>query len=390
MRFFRRRSRKPEERAVTQLDWISGNDPSPQVTEGRALSLVPVFAAIRHIVDYGSTLPVDFHRKDGNRRVPMDTPPMLFQNLIDAGRLEPWLSQLFYSLVARGSAVGFAERNDAGSLIGVTWLPMDSVTVDDRNIRNPVWRVGGQVISNPARDLVHVPWVTVPGRTLGLSPLEAFAATVNAGLSAQEYADVKRGGGVPPAHLKNTMLTLDAEAAAKVQARAVKSFASGKPFVSGMDWDLSILSIPPNQAQFVETWKLTANQVASVYGLDPTEVGGEAGNSQEYVTEELRQIRRAYDMQPYLVRVERALSALFPLRQNMKFNVDSKIRADLKSRWEVNKLRVEMGAASINEIRAQEDERPIPGGDKYRDPNKLPAPPAPAQPTDSAPTEENE
>ena len=370
---------RPEQRAISTLDWVQGNDPVRAVTESRALALAPVFASIRHIVDYCATLPIDFYRKDGGARVPMSSAPMLFRNLIDAGELEPWLSRLFYSLVVRGSAVGLIlARDGQGVPTVIEWLPMDNVHVDDRNFRSPVWRVGGQVI--PSRDLMHIPWLTAPGRTLGLSPLEAYAAAVNAGLSAQEYADVRRGGGLPPAVLKNNALTLSPEESSAVQSRAVKSFASGKPFVTGSDWDLSLPTIPPNHTQFIETLNLSANQVASIYGIDPTEVGGEPPGSLTYSTDETRQIKRAHNMQPYLIRVERAFSGRLLLPQFMRFNVDAKIRADLKTRWEVNRVRVEMGAASINEIRAQEDEAPIPGGDSYTP--KASAPPAQAQPND--------
>lgn len=379
--------KRVEERAITSLDWIQGNDPVPQVTEARALRLSPVFAAIRHIVDYCATLPVDFYRNDGKARLPMSSAPMLFRNLMEAGDLEPWLGRLFYSLVTRGSSVGLILARDGQRVPTVIeWLPMDKVTVDDRNFRFPIWKIGGQPVD--ASELVHIPWITAPGRTLGLSPLEAYAAAVNAGLSAQEYSDVRRGGGVPPAHLKNTKQVLDTEQSTKAQSRAVKSFASGKPLVTGNDWDLTITTIPPNHAQFIETMNLSANQIASIYGVDPTEVGGEPPGSLTYSTDETRQIKRAHNMQPYLIRVERALSGRLALPQFMRFNVDAKIRADLKVRWEVNKLRLEMGVASKNEIRAQEDEPPIPGGDTYGPPE----PPAkePVTPSDPAPEGESE
>lgn len=382
--------KRVEQRAVTTLDWVQGNDPVQQVNETRALRLSPVFAAIRHIVDYCSTLPVDFHRQDGKARTPMSSAPVLFRNLAESGELEPWLGRLFYSLVTRGSAVGLILARDGQRVpTAVEWLPMDKVTVDDSNFRFPIWRVGGQQVG--AGELVHIPWITAPGRTLGLSPIEAFAAAVNAGLSAQEYSDVKRGGGIPPAHLKNNRLVLDPDQSTAVQSKAVSSFASGKPFVSGSDWDLTMISIPPNQAEFIKTMNLSANQIASIYGIDPTEVGGEPPGSLTYSTDETRQIKRAHNMQPYLIRVERGLSARLALPQFMRFNVDSKIRADLKTRWEVNKLRLDMGIASKNEIRAQEDEPPIPGGDTYEPAttSKEPAT-APTKPTEPAPEGDNE
>jgi hypothetical protein len=133
--------------------------------------------------------------------------------------------------------------------------------------------------------------------------------------------------------------------------------------VTGNDWDYTPITIPPEQAQFIESQKLSANQVAAIYGIDPDEIGGEAANGLTYSNEESRQIKRAANMRPYLVRFERAFASWLPDREYVKFHTDATIRPDIKTRWEVNKIRLDAGAVSLNEIRAQEDERPIPGGD---------------------------
>jgi phage portal protein BeeE len=87
-----------------------------------------------------------------------------------------------------------------------------------------------------------------------------------------------------------------------------------------------------------------------------------------------------FTLRPWLVLLESAFSALIPAGQYIKFNSDALVRADLKTRWEVNQIRLTVGAASINEIRAQEDEQPIPGGDKYATPAAA-APAGPAPPS---------
>jgi phage portal protein BeeE len=144
-------------------------------------------------------------------------------------------------------------------------------------------------------------------------------------LSAQAYADVRRGGGLPPAVLKNTQQVLDSDAASAIRERAVAAFRSGKPFVTGSDWDLNISVIPPSHAQFIETLKLTAGQIAAIYGIDPREIGGEAAGSLTYSTDESRSLNRANDMRPYMVRLENAFNRLLPERQFVKLNVDATI-----------------------------------------------------------------
>jgi phage portal protein BeeE len=86
------------------------------------------------------------------------------------------------------------------------------------------------------------------------------------------------------------------------------SFASGDPFVTGNDWDLTMLTVPPNQAQFLETLQLTANQTAAIFGIDPREIGGSATESLTYATDESRSLNRANNMRPYLVRFENLIA----------------------------------------------------------------------------------
>jgi phage portal protein BeeE len=84
-----------------------------------------------------------------------------------------------------------------------------------------------------------------------------------------------------------------------------------------------------------------------------------------------------FTLRPWLVLLESSFSALLPDRQYVKFNSDALIRADLKTRWEVNQIRLNVGAANVDEIRAQEDEPPLPNGQgqKYG-PAALPTAPA--------------
>lgn len=366
-----------ERRAVTSVPWdVSAPIGGRRVSQERALHLAPVLAAVRHIVDFGSTLPLDAYRKNGGTREPMSL-PQLFATLETAGQLVPWLGAGIASLAVRGNAVGLANSFDGfGFPTAVTWVSMDRVYVDDTSGVGR-WFVDGRFV--PRTDIVHIPWLTVPGRTLGLSPIEYYAATINAGLGAQEFGTSWfDGGGFPPAVFRNTQKVIQDDEATKIRARLAASMRRREPLVTGSDWEFTPISIPPEQAQFIETQKLTANQVAAIYGLDATEIGGEAANSLTYSTEETRQINRAANMRPYLVRFERAFASWLPERQFVKFNTDATIRIDIKTRHEVYKMQREIGLRSLNEQRELEDLPPVAGGDVH-----VPAP-VQQQPTSGA------
>jgi HK97 family phage portal protein len=337
---------------------------SQSVTNDSALRLTSVFAAFRHIVDYCGTLPVDAYRLDGAARKEMSLPPLLArQDELGGPGLVTWLGQAAYGL-ATGNAVGWVTATDGfGYPSDISWLHWSQWSYDEMSKQ---WYVFGNPV--PASQVVHIPWIVPPGQKLGLSPIEEQAAIICAGLSAQQYADLRRGGGIPPAQLKNTQKTIPPDVIEAARKRAVASFARGEPFVTGADWELSMVSIPPNQAQFVETLKMSANQIAAAFGIDPTEVGGQAANSLTYSTEELRQINRAANMRPYLTRLERGISRLLPLKQYIKLNVDATMRADLKTRTEVLGLQIADGRKSVNEARVIEDDPPVPGGDFHNVP----------------------
>jgi len=363
-----------EKRAITSLPWLPwdvGGQTVAAVTQSRALSLAPVYAAARHISDNVATLPLHGFRKiDEARREKLSSLPQLFKSLADTGTLPSWLSTSVNSLALRGNAVGLITRRDGlGFPLEVVWISMDHVSVDDQIPGQPAWFIKGRRVDTS--DIVHIPWFTLPGQTLGLSPIEAFALTVEGGLQAAQYGvDWFRAGGVPPGTFKNTKLEVAEDKAQQIKARLVRAIRSHEPIVYGADWEYHPITISPEQAQFVESAQLTANQVAAIYGIAPEEVGGKAANSLTYANEEHRQTTRMHNLRPWLVRLETAFSALLPLRQYVRFNVDAVIRADLKTRHEVYKIDLETGIRTIDEIRALEDLPPKPRSEVPAEPSE--------------------
>ncbi|HWK19814.1 MAG TPA: phage portal protein [Microbacteriaceae bacterium] len=334
------------------------------MSEERATHLVPVLASIRHIVDFVSTLPVDFYRKSDNARVPASV-PALIRNVEDTVGLDTWFGQIAYGLVTRGNAVGHVSAMGQSGPLMIEWADQWS---SFGNGDDDPWFIKGRQFG--PRSVQQVRWIVPPGKRLGLSPIEHYASMVRAGLAAQEYANIGRGGGLPLAEITNTALSeMPAELITAVQTKAAASFASGQPFVHGKDWKLSAVDIPPNQLQFLETLKLSANAIASIYGIDPREIGGSASESLTYTNDESRPLTRAHNLRPYLVRIENAVNRWISGPVYMKFNIDATIRADTKTRTEVVGAKIADGRMSVNEARALEDLEPVAGGDFHNVPS---------------------
>lgn len=361
MSLFRRA--RVEQRAITEVPWDHGGTlGGPKVTQDKYLGLAPVYAANRHLADQVSTLPLKSYLRATGRRQPTELPPLL-QFLEDDGTVVDWVTRIVLGMAVHGNSIGLITNVDnLGYPTAINWRPRNEWEVDDTNPTRPQWYWNGRTIDRD--QIAHIPWLTVAGRTLGLSPLEYAMLTYQAGVGAQAFgSDWFRAGGVPPGTFKNSAKTIDQKEASVIKSRLVRAIQSREPIVYGSDWDFEPISIPPEQAQFVESQKLTANQIAAIYGIDAEEVGGEPANSLTYNNEEHRQTKRLANIRPWLVRIETALSALLPERRYVKFNTAGAVRADLKSRHEVYRIDREIGLMNVDEIRALEDLPPLPNGE---------------------------
>lgn len=340
------------------------------LNEDGALRLGPVLAAGRLLASTISGMPLCVYRQMGNTKQELPLPSLLVQPSAQ-GTLHDWVFRAVTSLAYRGNAVGVVTSRDYLEYpTEIEWLDPANVLCEDRlapmgepgSFTNPKFSYLGERL--PSEDVVHIPWFQLPGRVWGLSPIGAYAVTVSTGLSAQQFSDDWfRSGGVPPGRFKNTQQTIDQTQANVIKRRLVQAIRSHEPIVYGKDWDYEPTTVSPNEAQFVQTMRLTASTIASIYGIPPEMIGGETGGSMSYSSPEQRQIELVqFSLLPWLALLESHLSALLPRGQYVKFDPDVLIRADLLTRFEVHEKKRLIGWDNIDGLRALEDEPPLPNG----------------------------
>jgi HK97 family phage portal protein len=120
------------------------------------------------------------------------------------------------------------------------------------------------------------------------------------------------------------------------------------------------ITIAPEESQFLETTKANVAAVARIYGVPPEMIAGEVGNSLTYANVEQRSLDfLTYGVTPWLVRLERAISALLPRGQFVKFNAGALLRTTTKARYEAHEIGIRAGFLTVNEARALEDLPPL-------------------------------
>ena len=365
--------RDGEKRAIdsSTVSWPSDPLASPAaLNEDGALRLGPVLAAGRLLAATISGMPLCVYRQMGDSKQSLPL-PSLFTQPCAQGTLHDWVFRAVTSLAYRGNAVGVVTTRDYLEYpTQIEWLDPKFVLCEDRlasmgepgSFTNPKFSYLGQRLPN--EDVIHIPWFQLPGRVWGLSPIGSYAVTVSTGLAAQQFSDDwYRSGGVPPGQFKNNMQTVDQKEANVIKRRLVQAIRSHEPIVYGKDWDYTATTVSPNEAQFVQTMRLTATTIASIYGIPPEMIGGETGGSMSYSSPEQRQIELVqFSLLPWLALLESHLSALLPRGQYVKFDPDVLIRADMATRFEVYEKKRLIGWDNIDGLRAQEDEPPLPNG----------------------------
>ncbi len=348
-------------RAITSLPWASGGPAAGQVSTERAISLIPVFACVRLISEQIASLPLQLYRRNGDSREPVSYVPQLLWAPAAVDSLYVWLQKCILSMALRGNAYGLITQRDTfGFPTAIEWLSPDEVYVDETVPTRPVYYWRGREVRT--RDIVHIPWVVLPGRVVGLSPVQVFARTIGVGLQTTDYGlSWFTNGGTPPSVLKNASKTITPEESEAISDRVSARIRSRKPLVIGSDWDFTALSVSPEESQFIETMRLNASQIAAIWGVPPTMAGGDSGGSMTYANiEQEANNLITLTLRPWLVRLEGALSALMPGAESVRFNVDAMIRTSILDRYNAHGMALDQGWRNRDEVRAIENLSPLP------------------------------
>lgn len=218
-------------------------------------------------------------------------------------------------------------------------------------------------------DVIHV---RAMGTDLlqGISPVGAARQSLGIAVAAEEYGARLFGSGSLMGGVLQTDQSLD-----QASADALKARWNAKMQGLARAHEIAILdngakfqpiSIPPNDAQFIESRKFQVIEIARLYGIPPHMLMDvERSTSWGTGIEEQGLGFNIYTLRPWLTRVEQTLSnELLPRGVNCRFDVAELLRGDIKGRLEAYQIGVQNGIFTNNEARAFEGLAPLPGGDQ--------------------------
>ena len=351
------------------------------ISSDQALRHAAVWACVRLIAGTVSTLPVDVVRTSGGNRTEVTVPLISSPSAV----VSPitWRDQLVVSLLLRGNAYGLITQTDrAGYPLAIELVHPDKVAgrVEDGRVRlswdgqeHELWPLG---------DAIHVPAFTVPGSPFGLSVLDYARTTIGSGLASEEWGARFFTDGAVPSAVLSTDQAITREQAQELKARFMAAVAGKRePAVLGAGVDYTPISVSPGESAFLETWRMSGENVCRLFGVQPEMVGlsNSGSGSLTYASREQRvQDFLAFTLTPWLARLEEALTALLPPDHVLRFRTGGLLRADIQTRYAVYEASARIGQMTdgampltVEEMRGLEDLPPLTRAEEVLSPSDM-------------------
>ena len=344
----------------------------PDVTANSALSSTPVWAAVNLISGTIGSLPLILYRElaDGGKERARDLP------LYDLLRWQPNGFQTaveFFEmgqghLCLRGNAFFRLETNRADELVAIVPLHPDRMRLkllDDGVIEYHYERGGAAPRVFSSEEILHVKGLSSDG-LIGYSPITVAAGTIALSQSAERYGSRFFNNSATPSGILSHPGKLKPEARSNIKQSWQAAHGSGKQhsvalLEEGLAW--TALSVSPEEAQFLETRKFQAEEVARLFNVPPHLLMLLDRSTFSNVTEQNRSFATNC-IRPWAIRWEQAIrkSVLERFSEDgmfTEFLMDSLLRPDTMARAQANQILLQNGALSIDEWRARENLNPL-------------------------------
>jgi len=351
--------------------WAGPDDGSIRVTPASALTHDAVWACVRVLSEDVASLPLKVYERDGDNRTAAPDHP-LYEVLHDFPN--PDMSAFQWRETMMGHAL--------------TWGNCYSEKVYDRAGRLQLWPIApdrmdvrwdskgrkafeylspteGRRTLDPAT-VFHVPGLGYDGLK-GYSPVTMARMTISEGLSARQFADGFWRRGMPSSVRWEVPDLWDDATRKRFMDSEREAHSGANAFRSGVlppGVKPHVVTVPLEDAQFLETRKDNRTIVAGWFRVPPDKIGDLTHATFSNIEQQDINYTK-YSIRPWCVRFEAAIRLqLMPddRRHSAEFVLDGLLRGDSVARATSNNIQFRAGVLSQDEWRAMENRNAWPGG----------------------------
>jgi HK97 family phage portal protein len=299
-----------------------------------------------------------------------------------------WRMMMMAMVLTHGNAYSQIIYDNSGRPVALEPFPAGYV--------NPFWAPDGERAYYTSRkqdgsfnillkdEILHFMGVPNHDGLCGLSPIESCANAMGITIAAESFGARFFANGSQLSGVLSHPEALSDKARDNLRTSWEKRYQgsanSHKTAVLEEGVTFTPLTIPPDQAQFLETRKFQRSEIASIYRVPPHMIGDlERSTNNNIEHQSLEFIK--YTMRPWFVSWEQQLETklLSPRQQTdmfIEFDADAMLRGDMQSRYQAYSIARNWGWMSSNDIRRIENMNKLDAekGDVYLQPlNMVPA-----------------
>lgn len=342
-----------------------------------AMSIPAAWRAGIILSDILGSVPWDAYRRLGKVIECIDPKPALLDQPNPPDTSVVTFSSWCLDLIHEGNAVGLvATRNAQGVPTSAYAVPAQLVYA--RRIIPNMWStlpVGvieyrvGQLTFGPD-DVIHIKGPCAPGAVRGMGVLEYHMQTLQLAHEQINQASDVAQHGVPTGTLKSESPDLTQAQADVMKAKWLDAQRNRSIAVLNATTSFEPLAWDPEEMQMMEARTFTNGEIALIYGVPANKLNAaQPGSSLTYSNLESDSINMLRESAGgHIARFEAELSRHFPRGTVIKANLDARLRADTKTRYESHKIGIDSGFLLKNEARELEDMPPIDGLDDKPEP----------------------
>lgn len=367
------------------------------VTPETAMRVSAVMACVRVLGETVASLPLHVYRRlpDGKERA-TDHPleKILNRQPNDWQTSFEFREMLMGHLTLRGNAYCEIIPGEAGSVTQLWPLHPDRVTVErltNMRLRYAVRDGSGEPRYLRQDQVFHVRNMTGDG-VLGMTPITMAREAIGLAMATEQYGgSLFKNRAMPGVILEHPgRLRPEASAVIRESWEQIHAGPTNAHRTAVLDEGMKahVLGMTSHDAEFLENRKFQVVEIARVFRVPPHMIGDlEKATFSNIEQQSIDFV--VHTIRPWLVRWEQAIQRdLVADDENYfcEYNVDGLLRGDSISRGQYYNTMFNIGAFSINDIRAKENLNPVPDGDTHFVPLNMQAlefanqPPEPAAP----------
>lgn len=352
--------------------WQTGTE----LTKADMLAHGAVFACVSLIASDIGKLPMNVTENQGGIWIKKESAlDSLFRQPNSYQNRAQFFSAWIISKLLNGNVYAFKVRDGSGRVIGLKLIDPQKVKVLIAEDDSVFYQINGSehlqrdgdILTIPAREIIHDRGICLNHPLVGVSPITAAALAAGQGMAIQKTSSKFFTNGAKPGGILTAPGIISPETLTNLKTTWDSRYTgenAGKTAVVGDGLHFEPMVMTAVDSQLLEQLQFTDKQVCTAFGVPawkigigetPTYNGSEAGQLHYYQT----------TIQNLLENAELCLDAglELPINQRTEFDTNELLRLDTATRYEGYAKAIGAGWMAPNEARRREGLLPVTGGE---------------------------